>query len=170
MKFLKYSLLILLIPFVFACGDDEDPVSQTYQNLLGVWDSKEIALSLSVDNQPITEYWIEELGLTEVEAEFLLELAGQSLAAEFTGTIEFKADNTYEAKFGADTETGSWELIKSDQFILLTTGGDVEEIEIVSVTSANLVVRFSDEGSSDLAGDGSGENVEAVIELTLEKN
>ncbi len=172
MKVLKrISGLLLLLVLFNACNKDEEPLSETYLNLIGTWSSTEIKYGVLIDNVSITQYFIDELGYTEAEAEAAVVLFGQALASGFVGTLEFKNDNTYIAKFGGDTVNGTWELVNSDQQINLKEDGfpEVQEVEIKSVTETTLVVAFDEMTSDDLDGDGTDEELSINLELTLDK-
>jgi len=172
MKIIKRISFFMLLIFLFnACNKDDEPLSETYLNLIGKWSASQLSFNVQINNIPLIQYYKDELGLTDSEAQVLVELFGQTLASGFVGTIEFKNDNTYIADFGGDNENGTWELVNSDQQINLTEAGSTEtqEIEIKSVTETTLVIAFDEMDTEDLDGDGTVEELSISLELTLER-
>lgn len=168
MKRFQYLLLSFLLIFAFACNKDEEPVSQTYLNMIGLWDAKEIQYSVSINGKSILQYYLDQ-GASQEEAEDLTLLFGQILAAGFDGTIEFKNDNSFVRTWGGDTIIGTWALVNNDQSVQLTADSETEEYEIKSVSSTELTLTIEISEKTDFDGDGSADSIEATVDLISDK-
>lgn len=175
MKYFKNHSWVFIFSsaiLISACSDDDNPVSQAESDLIGVWTGKSFSLDMKVNDTPVLQWYQEELGLTDTEAQQIIELIVEGLADGFSGTIEFKADHTFVSNFGGEPEeTGTWQLTDSDKKLTITDTSDnsTTVFDIVTLNSTTLTVRFGETDSGDLDGDGTDENITLTFELTFEK-
>lgn len=175
MKHIKnHSWIIIFFSAILisGCSDDDNPISQAESDLIGIWTGKSFSLDMRVDGTPILQWYQEELGLTDTDAQQFIEVIVEGLAEGFSGTIEFKADGTFASNFGGDPkETGTWLLTDNDKKLTITDTSDNSSTvyDIITLNSTTLTIRFSETDSQDLDGDGTNENITMTFELTLEK-
>jgi hypothetical protein len=155
---------------ISACSDDDENFSES--DIIGIWTITSASADASVGSMSLVDYLVENLGLSQLEAQALETAFSQGFANGFDGTVEMKADNTYIAEFGDDpTETGTWELLEGGTVLrLLETGEDTPTVlDVVSLTSSTMVLEFSETESDDLNFDGTDEELTILIEMTLQK-
>ena len=165
-KILVYALLILVAG---ACSKDEEPLSQTYQNLIGEWAPSSLSVTAQIDGKSFVQFLIDDLGFTEEEAQAAAQEFVDFIGGSVSGTIEFKNDGTYAAVLGGDSDAGTWSLTNSDQIIMLTENGSTEstELGIKTISQTLLVVEYDETAFVEF--DGSEMEVVMEIELTLDK-
>lgn len=165
--FLKGIILVLFTGLVFAsCSKESNPE----EDILGTWTVEGVDFEATVGTKSLLQYFMDEFSMTEPQAQVVMAAFGAALSQQFTGTIEIRADNTYSATMGDDSDTGTWSL--SSDYKKLTLDSDSDEtvvLDIISLTSAKAVMGLADEISADLNEDDLPEDVSVTIEMTLEK-
>ena len=164
----KIFILLGIIPlFLVNCEKDDDVKSS---DLIGLWTVTDASIEMNVGDKSLIDYLIDALGITEMEAQLFESIFEEALSEGFTGTIEFKSDNTYESTFEGDTDTGTWELSSDGKQLTLDKGtADELTLDIISLSNNMLKIGFSEEEVDDLDSDGTNETISINIELTLEK-
>ncbi len=168
MKNIKYLYFLLFVIFAASCNKEE-PVSATYQNLIGIWEPSSLSIGASIGNKSFVQYLVDDLGISQGRADSLAQDLVNIIAVGLTGTIEYKTDGTYDAVLGGDSEAGTWQLINSDQVLVMTENGSTEsqELEIKTISSSTLVLEFDD--IFIIVADGTEIDVAINHELTLDK-
>jgi hypothetical protein len=124
----------------------------------------------TIGAKSLLQYYMDEFSMTEPQAQVVMAAFGAALAQQFTGTIEFKADKTYTATMGDDSDAGTWSL--SSDYKTLTLDSDADEtivLDIISLTSAKAVMGMTQEISEDLNDDDVPDDISVSIEMTLGK-
>jgi len=167
MRFVKGIILVLFTGLVFtSCSKDSNPE----EDILGIWDVEGVDFDATIGTKSLLQYYMDEFSMTEPQAQVVMTAFGAALAQQFTGTIEIKADNTYTATMGDDSDTGTWSL--SSDYKKLTLDSDADEtiiLDIISLTSSKAVMGISEEISEDLNDDDVPEDISVTVEMTLGK-
>jgi len=152
-----------------ACNKDDEEVDQN-KLLVGLWESTEVRMTFSVSQISLYQYYIDELGLTEEEADEANQLYGDIFASGLIGSIEFNEDNTFTSTLGSSVETGTWWIVNSTTLKLteeLRT--DQIDLTIVTLNTAKLVIGFDDTKIDDINEDGTDEEILIEIEIVFDK-
>lgn len=167
MRFVKGIILVLFTGLVFtSCSKDSNPE----EDILGIWEVEGVDFEATIGTKSLLQYYMDEFSMTEPQAQVVMAAFGAALAQQFTGTIEIKADNTYTATMGEDSDTGTWSL--SSDYEKLTLDSDADEtivLDIISLTSSKAVMGISEEISEDLNDDDVPEDISVTVEMTLGK-
>lgn len=170
----KILLLIGMLSFVYSgCSDDNNGGNPSpADNLIGTWTVDNVNITAMVGNQSLTDFFINEGGLTEEQAALAYTLFETFLKAEVTGSITFKDDNTYVSSFGGSPDDGTWNL-SSDGKTLTLDAGTVDEvdIEVVTLTNSTANMIFAQTVLQDLDDDPMTPDVPVDVEadMTLTK-
>lgn len=177
------ALLVLFsLTFLVGCndGDDGEEAGEEAQ-FVGTWSVSDVDIEAMVGDQTLADFII-AAGLVEsqAEAEVLITLLFTGpLEQELDGgTITLNADNTYTATFDDgdpstdDSEVGLWSY--DPDTMILTIDADepgIEDIEIkvVSISGNTMVVEQSETEEVDINEDGTDEQIEVTITMTLTK-
>lgn len=175
-KILDYPfriMIVLLVLFVAACGSDDDDNDNlsTADKLVGTWTTSSINIDASVGDQSLTDYLVDEVGLSAEDAAAQYGLFVAALQSEVTGSITLNADNTYETDFGNGTDSGTWSLSTDEETLTLTDGSDATEVTVNSVSGSTWNASIGDVITMDLDDDPGtpDEEVTVVANLTLTK-
>ncbi|MBN2666179.1 MAG: hypothetical protein JXR67_06690 [Bacteroidales bacterium] len=167
MRFVKGIILVLFTGLVFAsCSKESNPE----EDILGTWTVENVDFEATIGTKSLLQYYMDEFSMTEPQAQAVMAAFDAALAQQFTGTIEIRADNTYTATMGDESDTGTWSL--SSDYKKLTLDSDSDEtivLDIISLTSAKAVMGMAEEISEDLNDDDVPEDISVTIEMILEK-
>ncbi len=130
---------------------DEDP--DTAELLVGTWTSTEIDINPFVGSRTLTDYLIDEVGLTPEDAEAFVDDLIASLEPELTGTLTINGDGTYESDFEGGSDSGTWELSADGMTLTLFEGPDTIVITINSITETTWYATISDDFPIDVDED-----------------
>lgn len=169
-KHLFWATAAIALLSISACSNDDGDVSEN--DIVGIWTITGATADYSVGSQSLVDYLVETLELSQLEAQALEAGFSQGFANEYDGTVDMRADNTYVAEFGDDpSETGTWELVEGGTVLrLLESGEDTPTVlDVVSLTSSNMVLELTETEMDDLNFDGIEEELTLVIEMTLQK-
>jgi len=169
--FLLLGIMFAFITFTGCNKDNENP-DDAASKLIGLWTISDAQVDATINGLSITDFLIDMLGLSEVEAAAYATLFNQLILINFTGTIEFKANNTYVIDIGAATDDGTWSMNADGDKITMDAGTvDEQVIDIISLTSNMAVVGFSQTEYEDMDDDPLTPDVpiDMTIELTLTK-
>jgi hypothetical protein len=78
-------------------------------DLVGTWTIDNVTLEVTVEGKSLTEFFV-DAGFSQSDAAQFAALFETALMQSFTGTVQFKADNTYTATVSGDSNTGTWEV------------------------------------------------------------
>jgi hypothetical protein len=162
--------LVLSIVIGNSCKKDEE-TNEAINNLLGTWTINNSDVNLSVDGVDLVTYMVDNFGYSQQEAETLVSYFKLAIGADSQGTINFKDDNTYQLINSDGEENGSWSVNDEGSILTLEFAGEVDNLNIVSLTSSNLKLTVPTESEEvDLDDDGDVETtVDVDIELNLSK-
>lgn len=167
-KNIKLLGLVLLTGMAFAsCNkDDKDPGS----NLIGNWTTQTSTFNAKVGDRSLSQYFTEVMGLSASDAQLYTNLFNVTLQQNFTGTIQFKSDNTYTSTLGGKSDSGTWNISSDEKKLTIDPANDPPVIfDIVSLSSNQMQLHATDSGSDDLNGDGTPENISVDVDLTFTK-
>jgi len=171
---LKFLLLIgVLFVFVTYTGCNNDDEGDSKANLLiGTWTITDATLEADIGGMSIKDFFINVGGLSEIEAEAIAILFEMGLKASFTGTIQFKDNNTYIINIAGDIDDGTWSLNSTGDKITLDAGtSDETVITIITLTEHTLVVSLDTTELVDIDDEPLTPDVEVSlhVEMTLTK-
>lgn len=170
MKNLKLlCILVFGILCLQSCSDD-DEINQA--NIIGVWRVNNVDIDLTVNDIDVFEYLTEVAGYSTQEATLLESLYSSLIEASLSDlTVEFKADNTYEAKLpNENPDTGTWVVNSNGTVLTLDEGTNEESVfTINSLTSNALNLSVEQNEAEDLNEDGTNETLVANVSLSLTK-
>ena len=169
------SIPILFSLFLFIhCSSDDGENENEETKFVGTWVIASVDAELTIDGKPLLQILIDEFELTEDEAEILEDFFKKSLEDEIgDGEIELKSDNTYVADFGDDPDTGKWSYNSSTGYLTIDSDDpdeDTQMIKVSSITSNTIILEQEETFDEDLDDDGTDEEIDAKIEMTLAKS
>jgi len=164
-------LLVILLVFAVACGDDDEPIDNnptTEEMLVGTWTTSATEVTAEVDGQPLVDYLVDVLGYSEGDAALFNAFFEAGLEDSVTGSITLNANNTYESNFDGDIDNGTWSLSADESTITLDEGtADEVELDISSLTSTTLTVSLNDVILEDLDDDPATDDEEIMVEAAV---
>lgn len=168
MNWIKGIFLVLFTGLVFAsCSKDSDPE----EDILGTWTVGDVDFEATIGTKSLLQYYMDEFSMTEPQAQAAMAAFDAALTQQFTGTIEIRADSTYTATMGDESDTGTWSL--SSDYKKLTLDSDADEtidLDIISLTSGKAVMGMPQSISEDLNDDDFPEDISVTVEMTLNKD
>jgi len=162
--------VILVIVVVAACSnnnDNNDNTMSTADKLVGTWTTSVTNIDASVGTQSLTDYLVNDVGLSATDAATQFGLFVASLESEVTGSLTLNADNTYESNFGSGTGNGTWSLSADEKTLTLLEGSDTILISIISISGNTLNASIGDTIPVDLDNDPGTADVDVTVEATL---
>jgi len=168
-KIINLSGIILVLiagMFFTSCSKDSDPEA----DLAGTWTFSNATFDAKVGTKTLTQYFMDELGLTQAQAQQMLVLFTAQMQQAFTGTMQIKSDNTYTATFGGESDSGTWSL--SEDGKKLTIDSETEDtviFDILELTSHKLILKGTESVEEDINEDEVPETITVTIEMTLTK-
>ena len=172
-SFIAYLLLISSL-FIFSnCSDsDEDGGGQSL--MVGTWATSSVEMELSIDGVPLVEYLVDNAGLTQSEAESLVESFTIALEQEIGNfEIDLKDDFTYVANFEDGLETGKWAYDPSSGFLTINPDDPDEDLQMIKVktlTASGMIIEQSEIIEEDVDCDGTPEVIDVAIEMIFLKS
>lgn len=165
MNFKSLLLLPVFVIFMASCEKDKDGGSNA-NDIVGNWTITKSEMSVTVNGIDFVQYLINELGLSQSEAEAYEEL----FFSEITGTVNIKSDGTYEANFEGEITTGTWELSSDNKKITMDKGTEDEMVmNVESLSSSKLVLSYEESETDDMNSDGTDDTILAKVKLTFSK-
>jgi hypothetical protein len=162
------AILLVMFTGVFltSCSKDTDAAA----DLIGTWTFDDATFDAKVGTKTLTQYLIDDVGLTQTEAQQLLVLFNLQMQQEFTGTIQLKSDNTYTGTIGGEADSGTWSLSSDEKVLTIDPDSDDPVVfDILELSSHKVVLRGTQSVAEDLNDDGTPETITITLELTLTK-
>ena len=132
----------------------------------GTWTAGTPTFTAMVGTKTLTQYFTDVVGLTADVAAQYAAIANLSLMQSFTGTIQFKSDNTYTANLGGTPDSGTWSLSADGKKLTIDSSSAAPETaDITELTANKLTVSLTTTETVDLNGDGIPETI--TISVTL---
>ena len=172
LKKMFWALSAIALLATSGCSDDDEGISFTDDDIIGVWTVSGATVDFSVGGMSLVDYLVETLELSEAEALLYEALISEGFDQGFDGTVEMKTDNTYVAQFGDDpAENGTWELTADGTILKLLEAGESEatELKLISINSTTMVLEYDESELIDFDQDGVEEETTLLIEMTLTK-
>jgi len=149
-----------------SCSKD----STTTNDLIGTWTTQSSTFTATINGKTMTQYFIDNMGLTSTEAAQAVALFNTTLQQSFTGTIQMKSDNTYTDTMGGGTDTGTWSLSSDNKKLTIDSSTEAPVIlDVIELTSSKLHLKGTETETDDLNGDSTPETIIVNIDLTLTK-
>lgn len=160
------SPMMILVIFASSCDNGDDQPT-TAELLIGTWTTSTIVIDATVGTQSVTDYLINEVGLSPADAAAQYALFEAALQSEVTGSLTLNTDNTYASSFGGGSDSGTWSLSSDEKPLTLYEGADVIVITINSVSSSTLNATLGDDIAQDLDADTGTPDEIVTVEATI---
>jgi hypothetical protein len=106
------------------------------------------------------------MGLDATQAAQYTAIVNLALMQTFTGTIQFKSDNTYTATLGGTPDSGTWSLSADAKKLTIDSNTEPPEtLDVTQLTSNKLTVSLTDNTSEDLNSDGTPETLTVSVTI-----
>jgi hypothetical protein len=162
------SLIVVLTTglLLTACSKSKS----TTDDLIGTWKSGTYTITSTVNNMPLAQYLANVLGYPDALVQTLTNNINSSVQQALPGSIQLKSDNTYVATSTGGTDTGIWSLSSDSKKITIASSkSNPITFDIISLSSSDLHVQWSQTSLIDLNNDGTDESVVSTINVTLTK-
>ena len=170
-KLLNPRIILLAISTIVifsACKKNED--NSPTANLIGTWNTSSSSFSATIGDKTMTQYFIDVMGATASDAQLSTNLFNLMLQQAFTGTITFKADDTYTSTLGNQPDNGTWAISADGTKLTIDpSSGNAILLNIEQLTKSTLQVHTQESFSDDVNQDGTPETITADIDLTFTK-
>lgn len=168
-KTIKPGILFLLFIATLAVTSCKKSTNKT-DNLIGTWTAGTPVMTAMVGTKTLTQYYTDVMGLTASQALIYTTAVNVALIQSFTGTIQFKSDNTYTSTLGGVTETGTWSLSTDGKTLTIAPKTGTQEIINISQLTANsLKANLTNTVSEDLNSDGTPETITISVDVTFSR-
>lgn len=127
----------MLVSIVAACGSDSDPKPKSTSKLVGKWNVVSSQTLLSVNGKTYKQYLVDNLGLSEEEADIYTGIVEQLLSLSgFYAEVEFRNDFTWtgNSEFVSTPATGGWELTSDEKTLTLTNDAEAGVTQTAKIT------------------------------------
>jgi hypothetical protein len=132
----------------------------------GTWTAGTPTLTAMVGTRTLTQYYTDVVGLTADQAAQFSALLNVALLQSFTGTIQFKSDNTYTANLGGQPDNGTWILSADGKKLTIDSStADPVSGDITELTANKLTVAIIETTSEDLNNDGIPETITLSVTI-----
>ena len=160
---LRTFFLVLITGLILSgCSEDE----KLTNGLVGTWTAGTPNISIMIGSKTLAQYFIDEMELSPTEAEQFSSAFTEGMEESFTGTVQFKSDNTYTANMGGEPDSGTWSLSANGEELTIDPAtDDPMTFEIVELTSSKLRFQMSESESEDLNGDEVPETMTITIDM-----
>ncbi len=132
----------------------------------GTWTAGTPTFTAMVGTKTLTQYYTDVMSLTAAQAAQYSAIVNLALMQSFTGTIQFKSDNTYTANLGGTPDNGTWSLSADGKKLTIDSSSAAPETaDITELTANKLSVSLTTSVSEDLNSDGTPESI--TINVTI---
>jgi len=167
-KFLLLFGAISFFVFISSCSDDEETPKS---DLIGFWTVTDVNIDATIFGSSIPDFFIDELGFSEIDANIVATLIESQLNAMFIGsTIDFRENKTYFSNFGGEVDDGTWS--SNANSITLDPGTVDEQVAtIISLSATTAIIGLSMTEYEDIDDNPLTPDVpiDLEVELTLTK-
>ncbi len=143
----KISMNFRIICFVLIAGVAVTSCKKSSNTITiegGTWTAGTPTFTAMVGTKTLTQYYTDVVGLTAAQAAQYAALANVALMQSFTGTIQFKSDNTYTANLGGKPDSGTWSLSADGKTLTIdSSNANPVTANITELTSNKLTVAIS---------------------------
>jgi hypothetical protein len=149
-----------------SCSKDSTPAD----DLIGTWTMQSATFTATINGKTMTQYFIDELGLTATEAQQYTALFNATMQQSFTGTMQMKSDNTYTATLGGEADTGTWSLSSDNKKLTIDSSTDSPvTLDVIELTSSTLHLKGTESETEDLNADLIPETIIVTVDITFTK-
>ena len=147
---------------ITSCKKDSSSVT-----LAGAtWTAGTPIFTAMVGTKTLTQYYTDVVGLTADQALQYTAIVNLALMQSFTGTIQFKSDNTYTANLGGTPDSGTWSLSADGKKLTIDSNTEAPQtLDVTVLTSNKLTVSLTDNTSEDLNSDGTPETLTVSVSI-----
>ncbi len=167
-KIRKATAFVTITLLLITCSKDDPAPAEL---LTGIWNSGTITLVPTVGETPLAVWLNTSIGLSSTEAMLYTTMFSTFAQSTFSGTLEFKADNTFIWTMTGRTESGTWSLSEDGTVLTLTSPVSVinitDTVEITELTETSLKIKIEAAVSQDITNDGVAENINIYGDLTF---
>jgi hypothetical protein len=148
---------------ITSCKKDS---SSTVTLAGGTWTAGTPTFTAMVGTKTLTQYFTDVMGLDATQAAQYTAIVNLALMQTFTGTIQFKSDNTYTATLGGTPDSGTWSLSADAKKLTIDSNTEPPEtLDVTQLTSNKLTVSLTDNTSEDLNSDGTPETMTVSVTI-----
>jgi hypothetical protein len=148
---------------ITSCKKDS---SSTVTLAGGTWTAGTPTFTAMVGTKTLTQYYTDVMGLNATQAAQYTAIFNLALMQTFTGTIQFKSDNTYTATLGGTPDSGTWSLSADAKKLTIDSNTEPPEtLDVTQLTSNKLTVSLTDNTSEDLNSDGTPETMTVSVTI-----
>jgi hypothetical protein len=166
LKLNSFALVFAAGLILVSCSKSSTPKD----DLIGTWSSASYTVTTTVNGTPLLQYLTNTLGLPADQAQAISTLVNGGVQQALPGSIQIKSDYTFTATSTGGTDTGTWSLSSDNKKLTIDpSNGDPMTFDVISLTSSNLHLQWSQTESEDLNSDGTPETLDSAIDLTLSK-
>jgi hypothetical protein len=166
-----FAVLFAAFLFLGACVSEDKPSTGA---IVGTWNFDSYSLvNATINNQPAITYLTTVMGLTPTQAQlaqtiFLSSVVDQEELEKTTFT--FNADGSYVIRVdGVEEDSGTYSLQNNNTKLFLTSTNGNQEFDISGLTNNRMNLVLEDSGLYDVNTDGTDEDIEFAVEITLVK-
>jgi hypothetical protein len=165
--FLRSFFLVLITGLILSSCNKNDTKSDP---IVGTWTTGTSTFSVMVGNKTLIQYYVDEMGMTQSDAESSAALFETFMQLFFTGTMTFKSNNTYTSNLGGTADSGTWSLNTDQTILTLVSSTEGPMVyNVIELTSSKLHVQVSGTSPYDLNSDGTDEILTVDIDINLTK-
>lgn len=169
MSIFRNTLFIVLTGILLiSCEKDEDEGREN--DLVGTWNSGASTFNTMVGDKTLSQYFIDDMGMTTTDAQLYSNLFTVTLQQSFTGTLTFNSNNTYTSNFGGQADSGTWSLSADGKELTIDSStGDPMVLTIERLTANELKVHWTETESEDINDDTIPETIRIDMNMTFTK-
>ena len=162
---LRNLFLVLITGIILSACTKEDAAKV---DLVGTWTAGTPTVTIMVGTKTLLQYLTDITGLSPTEAALYNSLFTTGFQEGFTGTIQFKSDNTFTTNMGGEPDSGTWSLSADGKKLTVDPAtSDPMTFDIVELTANKLRFKVTESESEDLNDDGTPETMTITIELSF---
>ena len=166
MPYMYTRLLFLVFIAGLAMTSCKKDSSSTATLSGGTWTAGTPTFTTMVGTKTLTQYYIDVMGMNATQAQQYSSAVNLALMQAFTGTIQFKSDNTFTSNLGGKPDSGTWSLSADGKKLTVNSSTTAPEtLDVTVLTSSKLSVKLMNTVSEDLNNDGTPETIIINVEL-----
>ncbi len=163
---MNFKIIYVVFIAVLAVSSCKKDSSTTVTLEGGTWTAGTPTMTAMVGERTLTQYYTDVVGLTADQALQYTAIANIALMQTFSGTIQFKSDNTYTANLGGTPDSGTWSLSADGKKLTIdSSSDDPVTADITELSSNKLTVTLTEIINEDLNDDGTDENI--TVNVTI---